>query len=174
MKRMINLIVVGFAVMILGGCAMAPQQPQMTPLEIQAMQTHSFKASKRKAFNATMQVFQDLGYTVKSANYDTGFISAQGMTQKAESHAQGFMKFVEVVNSMQDNRNVSRSDLTKATAFISETSNKKARIRLSFVNELSTSVNGGNPNQNDTQILDGKIYTKMFNRIGQALFVGTA
>ena len=158
---------------LLAGCATGPKQSHMTPLQIQSMQTRSFKADKRKAFNATMEVFQDMGYTVKSANYDTGFISSQSMTQDANKQMNGFLKVVKVLNDMNQNHRESMNYLTKATAFVAPLPDHQVRIRLSFVGETSTSVNGGNPNKNDKQILSAKVYNDVFNRIQQALFVGT-
>ena len=174
MKKLFISIIFSCLLLSVAGCAMPPPKPQMTPLQIQTMQTRSFTADKRKAFNATMQVFQDLGYTVKSANFDTGFISAQSMTKNAKDQMPGFVKFVAFVGDSRAGQRRSVSNLTKATAFVSALPNKKIRIRVSFVDVSHTSINGGSPTENDTQILNPQVYTTMFNRVRQALFVGTA
>jgi len=172
MKK-ISAITITACALLLAGCNMPPPKPQMTPLQIQAMQTKSFKADKRKAFNATMQVFQDLGYTVDSANFNTGFISAKSMTKNTADQMPGFVRFLNAVNS-NNGQQQSVSGFTKATAFVSQAPNKEVRIRVSFVDVTKTSTNGGSPVENDQQILSPGTYDNMFNRIRQALFVGTA
>jgi len=176
MKKILAAIIIIPFVLLTTGCAMPPPKPQMTPLQIQSMQTRTFKTTKRKAFNSTMQVFQDLGYTVKSANFNTGFISAQSLTKNAGSQLHGFGRFLNnaINNAGPNGERRSVSALTKATAFITKLPNKQIRIRVSFVDVSRVSINGGSPTENDKQILNGKTYTEMFNRVRQALFVGTA
>lgn len=70
-------------VLVLGGCVSAPPppKPKLNPLQIQAMQTRDFEATKRPVFNAVMTTLQNEGYTVEAANYDTGFITAKSTTR---------------------------------------------------------------------------------------------
>lgn len=176
MRKIVSFSTIAATSLVLVGCATTNPQPQMTPLQIQAMQTRTYKhTNKRKVFNAAMQVFQDLGYTVKSANYNTGFISAQSLTKNTSDNVHGFLKFVKVVNELNGNGNHrSTTGLTKATAFISQAPGRKIRLRVSFVNVQRTSVNGGSPTENDKQILNAKAYTTVFNRVRQQIFVGNA
>lgn len=74
-----------FAICLFGialvGCAEQPVKAPMTPLQIQAIQTQQFDANTRAAFNAVMLTLQNNGYTVQSANFKTGFITAKSPTR---------------------------------------------------------------------------------------------
>lgn len=65
------------ALLALIGCA----TPQQTSLELQAFQKKQFETSKKIAFASVMSVFQDIGYTIKQANAETGFIQASSPTK---------------------------------------------------------------------------------------------
>ena len=63
--------------------AYAKKAPQLTPMELQAIQSKEFQTSKETLFASAMSVFQDLGYTINSAEMQTGFITANSpMTNK--------------------------------------------------------------------------------------------
>ena len=57
------------------------EEVNLTPMEIQAMQTREFDADKKVAFGAVMSVIQDLGFTVSGADLETGFIQAAGQSR---------------------------------------------------------------------------------------------
>ena len=65
----------------LTGCVVQPQKPPMTPLEIQSIQTREFESPKKIVFASVVSVFQDLGYTIKGADLNTGFINAESAAQ---------------------------------------------------------------------------------------------
>ena len=132
------------------------QAPTMTPLEIQSMQTRSFNATYNVTFSSTMSVFQDLGYTVNSADKDTGLISAESATDS--SAAALFWTGTSVTNQ------------TKATAFI-EKIRGKTLVRLNFVQKVETSSGYGRQDRNDKPILDTQIYQNAFERIENAIFL---
>lgn len=95
----------------LSSCALLQemQGPQLTPLEIQSLQTREYKAPKEHVFASVMTVFQNLGYNIVSADQTTGFISAKSLLQ---SHTQ-----------------------FTVTAFV-ETIGSVTRVRLSFVKKV--------------------------------------
>lgn len=141
------------AVISLAGCAPMPKQTK-SALELQAIQSKEFETSKKIAFAATLSVFQDLGYTISSASFDTGFITAQSPTK------QSFMLFVG--QRMED---------MKATAFVEELGKNRTRVRLNFVNEVQTSSGYGMKGDNETPIEDAKTYQNAFAKIQQGIFV---
>lgn len=195
-----------FAAAFLSGCATTPIRPKLNPLQIQAMQTQEFMASKRTAFNAVMTVLQNDGFMIQSANFKTGYITAKSTTSgqsfiqddgsarmttgekvaigigvaaliagvaiAAASHGGGGA-FVPMV-PMEDDRSYTTYAVT-VTAFITAMQQAKktvSKIRLSFVqNEITTGSGAG---ENDTQILDPKLYRKTFNSIRQQIFVAPA
>ena len=143
----------------MAGCALPPPAP--TPLQLQAFQTHEFETPKRVAFNATLSVFQDLGYIVQSADLDTGFITAA-------SPAGAKFNWWELLESSAS------SAQTRATAFVEEIRSGFVTVRLNFVESKHLSSNQGQTTDRDTPILDPKTYQVAFDKIGDAIFVRSA
>ena len=83
MKKLVVLLC-----LFLSSCATMDQGPTKTPLELQSIQAKEFETSKKIAFAATLSVFQDLGYIVESASFETGLITAKSPTK------QSFVPFV--------------------------------------------------------------------------------
>ena len=135
------------------GCAIQPQSLK-SPLELQAIQSKEFQANKKIAFASTLSVFQDLGYIVNSANFETGLITAKSPTQ------QSVIIFVGQV--MRD---------MKATAFIEESVPGKTKVRLNFVKTTQTSSGYGMRGEHDYPIEDASIYQDVFTKIQQGIFV---
>lgn len=154
--KTIKLAIIGL-VLVLTGCAIT-SAPTLTPLEIQSLQTREYAQGKDIVFDSVVSVFQDLGYIVKSANKDTGFITA-------ESPAKGHVSFS--FSKLQDVTSVSQ---VSATAFIEEIG-KMTRVRLNFVASYKKSFSRGQTNRHDTPILNANIYENAFDRIGNAIFV---
>lgn len=144
------------AALILVGCATTPQAPPPTPAQIQSIQTREFETTKTIAFAAVISVFQDLGYTVASADKETGFItSTSASTSKTDIWFTG-----QTVNTQ-----------TKATAFVEDMPNNRARVRLNFVVTNKTSTIYGQSRDSDVPILDTKVYESAFEKIDDAIFV---
>lgn len=165
-KKIVFLSSLLIVIVSLAGCATPPPAPQYSPLQIQAMQTREFAASKRVAFNAVVAVFQDLGYTIKSANIGTGFINAQSPTRTVSAPNINFFgngTQMSTTNTMTT---------TRATAFV-DSAGKKSRVRLNFVTVSRSSSSSGQLGENDHQILDPTIYQNAFNQIRQQIFVST-
>ena len=81
-------------------------KPPLTPLEIQSIQQREYESTKKIVFASAVSVFQDLGYTIKSADITTGFITAESAA-KNNLGAQ-FFGYSEVKSTF------------RATAFIEE------------------------------------------------------
>jgi len=140
---------------VLVGCATAPKAT-LTPLEIQSLQTREFEHSKGIVFPSVMSVFQDLGYTVKSADKATGFITAESAAKSDFAS-----KFWLGVSSVAQ---------TSATAFV-EKIGKITRVRLNFVTSNKKSSWYGQSDREDTPILNAEVYKNAFERIESAIFV---
>lgn len=139
---------------ILSGCISEPK-PQLTSLQLQAIQARDFETNKRTAFAATMSVFQDLGYIIESANFDTGFITAKS----------------PVKSCFDFQGTVMRS--TKATAFIEELKPNSTKIRLNFVNSQERSTDRGVRNVDEDAVEMGTMYQNAFTKIQEAIFIRT-
>ncbi|WP_445003002.1 hypothetical protein [Halomonas mongoliensis] len=146
-----------FAIAILvSGCAQTAQQPSMTPLEIQSMQTRSYEHSKDVVFPSTISVFQDLGYSIVSADMATGLISAESSAENNPMLT--FWTGMTEVNQ------------TRATAFVEEIRGEST-VRLNFVEKRESSSAYGRSDRRDTPILNADIYQNAFERIENAIFV---
>lgn len=139
---------------LLIGCATTG--PVMSPLEIQSLQSREYENSKMVVFTSVVSVFQDLGYTIKSADKETGFI----MAESAASSDTASKILLGVSNVSQ----------TSATAFI-EQIGRHTRVRLNFVTSSKKSSSYGQTDREDTPILDARIYRNAFERIESAIFV---
>lgn len=131
--------------------------PQMTPLQIQSLQTHDFEAKKEDVFAAVVSVLQDAGYRIQSGDLATGLITAVGSTKSKTSYnlfwGFGKSKKTPIV-----------------TAFI-EQIGSITRVRLNFVMaKVKSTVYGSQPSDEEP-VLDAAVYTDAFEKIEQNLFV---
>ena len=126
--------------------------PQKTGLELQSFQRKQFETTKKIAFASVMSVFQDMGYTIKQANNETGFIQASSPTKNT--------KFL-----------ASYMSNTEATAFVEEINEKNSAIRLNFVQNNESSSGYGMKSKSDKPVLDPKVYEGAFNKIQEAVFI---
>lgn len=143
------------------GPAFAGKKPELTPMQIQAMQQKEFEAPKAALFSSVIDVLQDLGYTVASADMNTGFITAESATVNKT----GFWDAMAYQTG---------SGNTRATAFIEQMPSGMTRVRLNFVNSKSLSSRWGQNSKQDTPILDPAVYQRAYEKVDEALFVRTA
>ena len=119
-------------------------QPQLTPLEIQTLQTREYEASKHRVFASVVSVFQDLGYTLSAADEQSGFIKAKSLLRNSHH--------------------------LNATAFI-EAEGNKTKVRLSFVKVKKLADSDGRFQKNNTQLLEATLYQNAFDKIDSEIFV---
>jgi hypothetical protein len=152
MKKILSFLIIGF-VIILTGCV-GGQKSTKTALELQAIQSKEFETTKKIGFASTLSVFQDLGYVISSADFETGLINAKSPTQ------QSVQIFVGQV--MED---------VKATAFVEEITPGRTKVRLNFVNSRQTSSSHGMTGGQDSAIEEPGMYQDVFAKIQQGIFV---
>ncbi|MEM9625922.1 MAG: hypothetical protein AAGA21_06785 [Pseudomonadota bacterium] len=157
----------------LAGCADLvddePKKPALTPLQIQSLQQRELETSKDIAFASVVSVFQDLGYTIESADLDTGFITAESLA-KSDEEAGALELVLDILADEEDDYDVTTKQ-TRATAFVEQFGDDRAKVRLSFVKTKSRSGAGGQISKKDKQILDSEVYRNAFDRIETAVFV---
>jgi hypothetical protein len=150
--------------LMLAACATDGDSSPKTSLEIQAFQSKQFEADKKNAFNATVSVFQDLGYVINAASLETGFISAESPLRGAD----GMKAFLENISNMRS------EGKTAVTAFVEEIGTKSTKIRLNFVQRDKMLREYGQQANREKPILDPKVYESAFNKIGDAIFIRTS
>ena len=152
MKKVLVLLFISFIVV---GCS-TTNTPKMTPMEIQSLQTRDFETSKDIAFPSVVSVFQDIGYTISSADIASGLIVAESTADS--DFASKF--WLGVTNVKQ----------TKANAFV-EQIGEMTKVRINFVNTQTTSNWYGQDDRQDNQILEADPYRNAFEKIENAIFV---
>ncbi|MFZ4381424.1 MAG: hypothetical protein ACOYO0_05590 [Sandarakinorhabdus sp.] len=154
-------LAIAIAISSISAPSYAAKKPVLTPMELQALQSKEFEASKSSVFASTMSVFQDLGYTINSADIETGFITASSPVK-------------DKTNFWSAMAGVASQGLTKATAFIEQGPNGYTKIRLNFVSSIESSSSYGQRSQADKPILDPLAYRAAWEKIDEALFVRNA
>ena len=81
MKTYSSMLLIATVTLLAAGCASAPPAAK-SGVELQAYQAREFETSKRAAFSATMSVFQDLGFIIDDGDFDTGLITATGLSSR--------------------------------------------------------------------------------------------
>lgn len=139
--------------------AEAKKPPQVSGLELQQIQSHSFEASKNVVFAAVMTVLQDSGFRVGSAEKDTGLITAIGTSER-------HMTWVPFVGFGSSKKN------PIVTAFIEERG-QGTRVRLNFV-MAKVKNNNYNAMSDEEAILDPAVYKDAFEKIDKEVFIRQA
>ena len=120
------------------------------------MQSRSYDTGKKIVFPSVMSVFQDLGYSINSADINTGLITAEST---ADSNK--MKKFWLGVSEVSQ---------TKANAFIEEIGSE-TKVRINFVGTKKESSWYGQDDREDTQILSPEPYQNAFEKIENAIFI---
>lgn len=159
--RVMHHIAAGALVLATSSIALAGEKkPQMSTLELQAIQSHDFEAAKDDTFGAVMTVLQDAGYRIQAGDVQTGLITGVGSSQGKLTYnlIWGFGK---------------KKQTPMVSAFI-EKIGAGSRVRLNFVMaKLKSNLYGSQPEDEDP-VLDATVYKDAFEKIEQALFVRQA
>lgn len=153
-KLFISGIIASFLIGI--GCGSSPPEKPKSSLAIQAFQKNEFETPKKIAFSAVISVLQDLGYIIKSADFDTGLITGNSPT-KSESTG-----FISETSHMSN---------TGVTAFVEEFGTSRSSIRLNFVEVKESFTESGMKSRVDTPVLDPLVYQSSFSKIREAIFI---
>ena len=156
MKKYFLFVTAGLSLIFVAGCTEVANHPNLTPLEIQSLQTRDYPNEKEVVFSSVVSVFQDLGYTINNADLDTGLITAESAAQNNPGTTFWF-GYTEVKQ-------------TRATGFI-ERINDQTRVRLNFVETTQTDSTYGQSDRTDAPILDSDLYLNAFEKVEQAIFI---
>ena len=145
-----------FLLIFITGCETTRPTVNLTPLEMQSMQSRSYDTGKEIVFPSVMSVFQDLGYTINSADIETGLITAESTAESDK-----MMKFWLGVTKVSQ---------TKANAFIEEIGSE-TKVRINFVVTKKKSSWYGQEDREDDQVLSPEPYQNAFEKIENAIFL---
>lgn len=147
--------------LVAGAPVEAKKKPEMTSLELQALQSHEYETTKEILFASVVSVFQDLGYQLSNADLPSGFITASSPMKNKTS-------IWDALGSSRGSGN------TKVTAFVEQMPGGRARVRLNFVNSKTTSGMWGGSSAEDKPILEPMTYKVAWDKIDEAVFTRTA
>ena len=145
-----------FLLMFTAGCETTKPTVNLTPLEMQSMQSRSYDSKKEIVFPSVMSVFQDLGYSINSADINTGLITAESTADSDK-----VLKFWLGITKVSQ---------TKANAFIEEIGSE-TKVRINFVVTKKKSFGYGQTDRQDSQILTPQPYQNAFEKIENAIFL---
>ena len=155
-KTMDSPILLPILFILITGCETTKPKVNLTPLDIQSMQSRSYEHGKDIVFPSVMSVFQDLGYSINSADINTGLITAESAANSDKA-----LKFWLGITKVSQ---------TKANAFIEEIGNE-TKVRINFVVTKKKSFGYGQTDREDDQILTPKPYQNAFEKIENAIFI---
>ncbi len=157
-----KIVIATASVALLSGTpAEAKKKPEMTSLELQALQSHEYETTKEILFASVVSVFLDLGYQLSNADLPSGFITASSPMKNKTS-------IWDALGSSKGSGN------TKVTAFVEQMPGGRARVRLNFVNSKTTSGMWGGSSAEDKPIFDPITYKVAWDKIDEAVFTRTA
>ena len=154
MKKIYILLHILF--ILITGCETTKPKVNLTPLDIQSMQSRSYEHAKDIVFPSVMSVFQDLGYSINSADINTGLITAESAADSDKA-----LRFWLGITKVSQ---------TKANAFIEEIGNE-TKVRINFVVTKKKSFGYGQTDREDEQILTPQPYQNAFEKIENAIFI---
>ena len=154
MKKIYILLPILFV--LITGCETTKPKVNLTPLDIQSMQSRSYEFAKDIVFPSVMSVFQDLGYSINSADINTGLITAESAADSDKA-----LRFWLGITKVSQ---------TKANAFIEEIGNE-TKVRINFVVTKKKSFGYGQTDREDEQILTPQPYQNAFEKIENAIFI---
>ena len=163
MRIYTSFLLAAIIALFLGGCA-APAAAPKSGVELQAYQAKEIETNKRAAFSATMSVFQDLGFIIDDGDFDTGLITATGLSIR---HEMGMGDVFSKLFAGVDTRGFTTR---RATAFVEKMPSGLIRIRLNFVDNSEAVVGSGSARQSKP-VEDPAFYQLTFEMIDKAILV---
>ncbi len=139
-----HLLAVCAVAIILSGCA-----PTLSSMQRRSIEGRDLEGRFEDAFKATLQVFQDHGYIIKSSDYQSGVI--QGETGIKQSWWTGMTNF-------------------EITATIEQFGENTVKERISIVKKNKSSSQYGT-HENSKMIGDPKVFQKLYDAIQKEMFV---
>ncbi len=129
--------------LFLSGCVAT-----LTPLQRRGIESRELEGKFDDALKATLQVFQDYGYVIKSTDYQSGVV--QGET--------GVRRDIFGMNN------------SEITATIEQFGENRVRERITLVKKTKVSSQYGT--QEDSQIVaDAELFQRMYDDIQKEMFI---
>lgn len=129
--------------------------PPISPVELEAIQTREYEADFKQAFAATVGAFQSYGYSIESADKDTGLVIAKTTSDATINYMTG----------------LTRVEYDKATAFLEQVAPGRVKVRVSIVKHVSAKSAYGGGGEKEAMRTKPDVYQQIFMKIDQSLFM---
>lgn len=156
-----SLMIGVVVILATGGPADAKKKPELSSMELQALQSRDYETSKEILFASVVSVFQDLGYQLENADMPSGFITASSAVRNKTG-------LLDVLAKQTSSGN------TRLTAFVESMPSGMARVRLTFLNSKTSSSLWGHQDRQDKAVVDPQTYKVAWDKIDEAIFVRNA
>ncbi|MBM3250363.1 MAG: hypothetical protein FJZ09_05945 [Candidatus Omnitrophica bacterium] len=129
---------------LISGCV-AP----LTPLQRRGIESRELEGTFEDAFKATLQVFQDYGYVIRSSDYHSGVIQGETGIKK---------NFIGLMTNQE------------ITATLEQYGEGRVKERLSLVKKYKSSSQYGT--QEDSELVeDPEFFQKIYDDIQKEMFI---
>lgn len=148
-------------VISLTGCAPTVESifgqidPQVSPVQLQALQTREYEASEGEVFSSVIGAFQSYGFVIQAADRASGLVIA-----KTTSDA-----------TIQSFAGIIRTEWNKATAFVEKIAKNRVSVRVSIVKHVSATSDLGAQGEKEAMITNAQVYQDIFSKIEHSLFL---
>lgn len=142
------------ALTLLEACGVATPERALSDLERMELSTRTLGSERTNTFNACVNVLQNSGYMIQSADLTTGIISAVGESSVTEN------VWADETVTFQ----------VQSTVFV-EGMKDGTRVRVTFMQKQGVSKSLGQSAALDYFIEDAVVYRNFFNELDKILFV---
>lgn len=149
------------SIALLSGCQSIDDNAPRSNIDLQAMQTRTVDCQYSVAFASVVSVFQDLGFTIQSADINTGLICAQSTTELQSPNS--FESMFSSATAIMRN--------TSGTAHVESFGERSTSIRMSFVSYRKSTYAYGTALEDSKQVTDAEFYRDFFEKIDKAIFI---
>lgn len=157
-----SILLISLPLLFAIGCATS-SAPQKTQLETREFQTRSYPTNDVKlVMKAMLNVLQDEGYIIKSANTDLGLLNA---TKEMNEENTGQAVFSSLL--FGQNARWKKNSIIESTANVSFFG-KECRVRVNF--QYKSMDNVGNV-IDVKQVDDANFYQLFFSKVDKGLFI---
>lgn len=140
----------------------APPPPQPSQLEMRGFQTREYDTLDSKmVMKAVLNVLQDMGFIVNSADTELGLLTASKWTNVEHTKK-------EIREAKKKETPLSKSVVLECTANISEYAAAQTRVRVNFQQRV---LDAAGATMHASPINDAKFYQTFFSQVDKGIFL---
>ncbi len=188
-KKINSFAVIILTLVLFSGCSSVAVEPptKITTIDLRAMQTREYDASKKVAIASVVEMFQDLGLVVDQLNPEYGIIGTKSGPLNLTPTKGGEVTFFGLTVPLDS----SAADTGQGSANVQEIGDNRVSIRIGFNKIASSSTttkkedNGGlfallgggetttttESESNTSAVTDPEFYKAIFAKVEKSIFL---